>query len=523
MSARTFIAVLLFGSPALAQEGVRDLTGAGTQSKYLTPNQLDRWLFDGEKGETLLVHVASKEFDPILLLAPGGAKDDKPFLEVDDPGSESRFAFRLPKTGKYEIHVHAFKFQGGGNYTLRVERFTPTPLELGKRAVGTFDRNGKGFHYLPGVKDRMLVPELTGTNSSAWRVLDHKGRDELKWGGTVTVAEDGELSVFVTGQPNQRYELLVREARRNELPVGEAKKSKLGQGEADVWSFTGKPGDFRVVEVTKQGELAVRLLHAPTDRAAAQRLARPGERPALRLLPVRSRGDQLRFAAVFGRDGRYQFQAVAESAGEYTIKVSDPSEPITSGKPTDATIPVGGSKFYRFQGVPGQLLQASLASSTFAPVLRLYDENGAYVAEGDGDDTARLTQMVVAGGVYRLQVSSAGDGGSGPFKLQLAEASVGQLKIGERSKGTLPPGGTAFRAFDGKAGQVVFLSARSTAFEPVVSVRGPNGVLVSGEAQGNPATGYLAAVKLPQTGRYTVGVSSRRGAGDFTLRVIDGD
>jgi hypothetical protein len=42
-------------------------------------------------------------------------------------------------------------------------------------------------------------------------------------------------------------------------------------------------------------------------------------------------------------------------------------------------------------------------------------------------------------------------------------------------------------------------------------------------SQGNPATGYLAAVKLPQSGRYTVGISSRRGAGDFTLRVIDGD
>ena len=91
------LVVLTCGSvPAHAQESVRDLGGSGPHSKFLTPGQLDRWLFEGEKGESIIAHVTSTEFDPILEIAQAGAKDDKVLLEVDDPGSESRFAFRLP-------------------------------------------------------------------------------------------------------------------------------------------------------------------------------------------------------------------------------------------------------------------------------------------------------------------------------------------------------------------------------------------------------------------------------------------
>jgi len=127
----------LFASPARAQESVRDLTGSAPQSKFLTPNQLDRWVFEGEKGETVVAHLASKEFDPILGLARSGAKEDKPLIEVDDPGSESRFALRLPERGKFEIRVHAFKFQGGGNYTLRVQRFQASPVAVGTPRAAT--------------------------------------------------------------------------------------------------------------------------------------------------------------------------------------------------------------------------------------------------------------------------------------------------------------------------------------------------------------------------------------------------
>src|SRR5262245_32079993 len=82
------VAFLLLPVAAVVQEGVRKLEGPGKYSKHLTPGQLDSWLFQGEKGETVLAYVATKEFDPVLELALKGDKEDKVLLEADDEGSE---------------------------------------------------------------------------------------------------------------------------------------------------------------------------------------------------------------------------------------------------------------------------------------------------------------------------------------------------------------------------------------------------------------------------------------------------
>jgi hypothetical protein len=41
--------------------------------------------------------------------------------------------------------------------------------------------------------------------------------------------------------------------------------------------------------------------------------------------------------------------------------------------------------------------------------------------------------------------------------------------------------------------------------------------------RGGETIGTLLAVKLPKTGRYTAWITCRRGAGDYTARLIDGD
>src|SRR5262249_27612381 len=71
------IVLLLFAGTARGQDSVRDLGGPGKYSKFLTHGQLDRWVFEGEKDETIIAHVASREFDPILELAHTGKTDDQ--------------------------------------------------------------------------------------------------------------------------------------------------------------------------------------------------------------------------------------------------------------------------------------------------------------------------------------------------------------------------------------------------------------------------------------------------------------
>jgi hypothetical protein len=521
-----FIVLLLLALTVRAQESVRDLSGPGQFNKFLTTGQLDRWVFEGEKGETIIAHVLSKEFDPILELAKTEVKDDRVLLEADDPGSESRFAFRLPEKGQYKIRIRADKYQGGGNYTLRVQRFQAQPLTPGKPVVGTFDRTGKSYFHFLGSKDQILIPVLKGTAAGAWKILDVKGRELKDWAGSVLLEDGGESYLVVNGHPEHRFDLQVREASQKELVEGQALAGQLQQGEMDVWSFQGKPGEFRLLEVEKKGELLARPVFAPLERKSESRIARPGDLPEIESLPVSSRGGRLRFAVILGREGRYQLQLLAATSSSYKLTVRDPSVAIEPGQELDGNLNVGGTAFYRFQAEPGQLFQADLASPKFVPVLRLYDRQGSLVGSSDDDAEGlegRLTHMVLNGGLYRLQVASLGDGGGGDFRLSLRETKLKELQVGGRGRGTVQPGGTDFWAFPGQEGKTVFVSVRSADFEPVVSLRSPDGVLLAADDKGSAATGSLFALTLPRTGRYTVAIAARRGAGDYTVRLIDGD
>ncbi len=521
-----FIVLPLCAGVARGQESVRDLNGPGQFSKFLTPGQLDRWVFDGEKGETIIAHVVSGEFDPILELASTGKSDDQVLLEVDDPGNESRFSFRLPEKGQYKIRIHAFKYQGGGNYTLRVQRFQAKPLAVGKPSIGAFDRQGKSYHYFPAVKDQILIPELKGVSSNAWQMLDFKGREMTNWAGTVLSEDGGECCLVVSGHPDFRYDLLVREARRRDLAEGKELAGSLQQGELDVLSFQGKPGDFRVLEVEKKGELLSRPIFAPLEKKSEERISRQGDMPEIQLLPVASRGGRLRYSVILGREGRYQLQLLAATPSSYKLTMRDPSVPIAWGQEVGDGLPVGGSLFYSFRAAAGQLVQASLTSQKFVPLLRLYDMHGSLVGSSgvESDELeSRITHMTVQPGLYRLQVSALGDGGGGDFRVGLKETKLKELSLGARGQGTAQPGVTDFWAFAGNEGQTVFLSVRSSTFEPTVSLRSPDGVLLSADNKGNATTGSLVALKLPKTGRYTVWVSSLRGGGEYTVRLIDGD
>jgi hypothetical protein len=131
--------------------------------------------------------------------------------------------------------------------------------------------------------------------------------------------------------------------------------------------------------------------------------------------------------------------------------------------------------------------------------------------------------MVTQGGTYYLQVSSVGDGGGGEFQLQLAEVTLKEIAVGDRGKGTVGANSTDFWAFAGKAGQTVFINARSPSGSPAVSLRSPDGVELQSEDRGNDEAGSLLALKLPKTGRYTLWITGLHGARPYALRLIDGD
>ncbi|MEK6238910.1 MAG: PPC domain-containing protein, partial [Planctomycetales bacterium] len=278
--------------------------------------------------------------------------------------------------------------------------------------------------------------------------------------------------------------------------------------------------------VEKKGELASRLIHAPSDGVQEQRLSQGSQPPPLRFLPVASKGNRLRFAVLFNRADRYQLHLLANTSSSYSLTSTDPTKPVAPGANVAGRLPVGGSAFYSFQADAGEVFQASLGSDDFDPYLRLYDARGNQVAENDdggGSLQGRITQMFTEQGVYRLQVSSLGNGGGGDFQLALDQQQPRELALGGRGQGTLHHKGMDLWSFAGEEGKTVFISVRSSECDPQVSLRGPGGARLASDDNHGVGADCLLAVRLPETGRHVIWISSNRGAGAYSVRLIDGD
>ena len=64
-------------------------------------------------------------------------------VEVDDPGSESRCAYRFERDGEWKVVIHAFERRGGGNYELNLDRFRPEALAAGEPRSAKLEEDGR--------------------------------------------------------------------------------------------------------------------------------------------------------------------------------------------------------------------------------------------------------------------------------------------------------------------------------------------------------------------------------------------
>ena len=75
-------------------------------------------------------------------------------------------------------------------------------------------------------------------------MLDFKGREMKDWAGTVLIEDSGECYLVVSGHPDYRYDLLVREARRQDLADGQEPGGQSSTGRVGRVELPGKAGGF---------------------------------------------------------------------------------------------------------------------------------------------------------------------------------------------------------------------------------------------------------------------------------------
>ncbi len=512
-------AILVCASAAAQEENVREARRPGTYTKILTPTQIDAWTLEGAAGETVVAHVRSEEFDPVLELVDANNRELK---RVDDPGNESRFAADLPARGTYKVRVRGFQDRAGGPYALTIERFTAAPIETDRPATGVLGPDGTGHHRLITAKGQILLPRVTPGSVSLQRVHDPEGRPIAAGKTGLESMRDGGHYLSYRGQPGARYTVTVGLARFSDLPPEATTRGALREGEMHVLRFTREAGQFTVFETTSTAPLDAQLIHAPEEADARRGLIAATPVEPVRVLSGLQKAGTRRLAVQFGRTGRYQLRLMG--VAEYALRASDPTVRLAPGDERAADLAVGGAAFFAFETKAPRLLQIDLSSERFDPVLQLFDAAGRLLETNDdlgGSLSSRVTLLARVEGPYRIQVGSAGNGGGGAFRLKVEEKKILPLRVGERGRGTLTAGTSELWTLDGRKDQLLLLTARSKECDVALRVLDREGVEIAADDNSGLDTDSLVALRFPHDGACTVQVSSQRGNGAYILRAVE--
>ena len=112
---------------------------------------LDRYTFQGRRGQAIAVDMASGDFDPYLIVnAPSGAQQDND--DAAQGSTSARVAWTLPEDGAYTIRATSYQAREAGNYTLRLSgggAGTPS----GPSGPVASGRRGKVYAVMVGISN----------------------------------------------------------------------------------------------------------------------------------------------------------------------------------------------------------------------------------------------------------------------------------------------------------------------------------------------------------------------------------
>ncbi|MEA5462583.1 CHAT domain-containing protein [Leptothoe sp. PORK10 BA2] len=134
----TMVTVLSTTLSASAQDTILHLSGAltDTDAQFASDNsRYDAYTFEGKEGQTVLLSLASVNFDSYLILL---SPDGEPVAENDDVSPFSRHAqilSRLPQAGTYTVYANAQDAAGRGAYELKISHLSAAAYDLQQQAL----------------------------------------------------------------------------------------------------------------------------------------------------------------------------------------------------------------------------------------------------------------------------------------------------------------------------------------------------------------------------------------------------
>lgn len=518
MMTRSIAAVLLhlwlLGTlPLAAQGGMREVPPGREikDSKLLSPNLTDVWKLDVDAGEVLWCVVDSQAFDPVLELYDS---DDMLLGQDDGSGTHSELTLLLEHKGPVQFRVHGFQGSGGGRYDFWLQRYRTEPLAANGEATHTFAKEQWWHFRVPMHDGDVLVPTVQGEGRLT-AVFDRDRGGVGDCHGGFLASHDGDLFVRVEGAEGRRCQVSMQLARQRELPMAAPADDRVPPFGFDLWRVRLQAGHAYALDLTMpeaQLEFDWRERH-------------PGEQPGYVWTGDLDKGGR-RHRWVMARCD-CELEVLLRNRGgsgvPYRLGCTSPDQQLSPGIVTAAQLGRREGDLYRLDLTAGDLLRVRLGSRDFDAHFDLWDPDGNVFARVDDrsplDLDAEHTFLVPRSGCYRLLAFCEGGGGSGDYQLQAEVLPLPALQPGCGQPVQLQNGGTAYLHLPLQAGQEIWLSVRSTAFDAGLTVLDPSGAAFVGEGGGRGGD-VLVAYVASHTGVHTLLVHSRSGAGAGEIRAI---
>lgn len=452
------------------------------------------FVFSGSAGEVFTITLTSDDFDAFLTLQDAAGN----VLATDDDRAgnfNARIeAFALPADGDYTILASSYNGAGVGDFTLTLAhaevQTSPTPtaapptpeapgarLEIGATAAGTLTSAGPVERYtFEGRAGLVVTITLASTDFDAYLILENAEGVALAADDDGAGGSDARIAAFA-------------------LPADGLYTIVAG-------SYTNMGvGDFT---------LTLEALEGPTPTLAETPVAPDTPTPTgtvepdITPTPIEPTPTQTE-------------PATPESAGSITI-----GQAVTGALTDEAR-----SAAYTLEGRAGDIVSISLISNDFDAFLRVLDPSGLELAHDD-DSGSGLNALIAllhlpADGLYTIMAESLG-GDTGGYTLEVSAAAVRPVEYGQTVESALLPGeGAAIYHFQGQAGDVITISAESSAFDAYLSLLQPGAAnlpLAEDDDSGGSRNALIGPYTLADAGDYFIVVRSyddRSGA--YVLRL----
>ena len=507
------------------QGSYRYLDNKETQKKYLTSGQTDRWGFEGEKNEVLIISVETTEFDSVIGISKVIDDDENDLFSVDDKGSGGQFKFRLPEKGKYNIKVNSYKLSGGGNYTLTIRRYPARELIDGQSVKSIFNEKGfEAFYFTSNDVEHVFLD--TNDDVVLLEIFDPQGiqMDDFL-NQTYKIKPGAEYLAVLRGDQKGGFEVELKHAIYKNLELGTKDTIKNNARNLYVFKIKGQPKQFRRISITQNNHdmSDLEFVH-PVDQLGNE-VMDVGKLEPITRLPGNKKGNIANNDVIFGREGQFEFRAVALDETEINVEMTDPTRDLQTGTTQNESLSIGGTHYFGFTAKPGDIVKAKLSSDNFDCKLVLYDANGNEVDSNDDmqqSTNSAVTSLINQEGEFRWALTSVGYGGGGDYAFSFAKLNAAPIKVGDEVSGELKSGETVFWSIDAEKGQPVFFNVKSSGSNPHFEIYETNGKKLALQRNWSIPKNLVIPVEFDSNGKYKISVcNNSKKPINFKLRIID--